>query len=300
MNVVVIGLGKMGLNLVKNFNDKGISIIGHDVHKEIGDAYQHHLFTFSETFPNFSKDTENIVLLLLPSGTITNQVIDSLKNQLHSGDRVIDFSNSQYQVSIDNHKKLTDKGIKYHDCGLSGGWKGAREGACMMLGNSTEEDYEVHQLLQRVCRPNGFQYYDKPGSGHYLKMVHNGIEYAMMQAIAEGLQLLALQKHYEFDLYQVTENWSDGSIITSSLLEYVKEELKDSPNLSQFSEQVFASGEAKWMVEESLNSGIPIPTIAQSLMIRNASQLENQYANRVLSAMRFNFGGHNEIANTHR
>lgn len=299
MNIFVIGLGKMGLNLVQNFNDRGISIVGYDVHKEIGKLYQHELFTFSEDFPRFSQSVNNLVLLLLPSGTITNQVIDSLKSQLYPGDRVIDFSNSQYHISIGNHKKLSEVGIKYHDCGLSGGWKGAREGACMMLGNSTAEDYEVHRLLQCVCRPNGFQYYPKPGSGHYLKMVHNGIEYAMMQAIAEGLQLLALQEHYEFDLYQVTENWSDGSIITSALLNYIKEELRDSPDLSQFSEQVFASGEAKWMVEESLDSGIPIPTIAQSLMIRNATQLENQYANRVLSAMRFNFGGHNENASKH-
>lgn len=290
----VIGLGKMGLNLVKNFNDHDVAIIGHDINSAIELEYQHPLFHFSKALPEFSNHGQNLVMLLLPSGIVTSNMIEILSNRLYPNDLVIDFSNTHYSNSLEYSERLKRVGVRYFDCGLSGGCSGAKSGACMMLGNSTSDDNDLHELLRLVCRTEGFQYYEKVGSGHYLKMVHNGIEYAMMQAIAEGLQMLELQPHYHFDLYQVVANWSDGSIIQSFLLDKVKEALIESRDLSQYNQKVFASGEANWMIKEAIDLGIPVPTISQSLMIRSQSQIENLYGNRVLSAMRNKFGGHNE------
>ena len=162
----------------------------------------------------------------------------------------------------------------------------------MMLGGLEYADKDLLALLESICVPSGFQAYQGVGSGHYLKMVHNGIEYGMMQSNAEGLELLKEQGHFDYDLSAVTKNWEHGSIIESALLSNIHEELVRDVQLSDFNHKVHASGEAKWMVEEALEEEVAVPTIALSLMKRNASLRELSYSNQVLSAMRYNFGGH--------
>lgn len=218
--------------------------------------------------------------------------MSDLSNILQEGDRLVDFSNSNFKDSIRQAELLADKGIQYFDCGLSGGVEGARHGACMMLGGLEYADKDLLALLESICVPSGFQAYQGVGSGHYLKMVHNGIEYGMMQSIAEGLELLKEQGHFDYDLSAVTKNWEHGSIIESALLSNIHEELVRDVQLSDFNHKVHASGEAKWMVEEALEEEVAVPTIALSLMKRNASLRELSYSNQVLSAMRYNFGGH--------
>lgn len=296
MKYIIVGLGKMGLNLAKNFNDHGVRIEGYDVNQEIANQYQHDLFTFHRNLEKLVTDAESLlVMLVLPNGDITNQTVKLMSETLKAGDQVVDFSNSHYQTSRQNCEILANADVKYFDCGLSGGMKGAREGACMMLGNSTTEDAELHQLLSTVCCEGGFAFYEGVGSGHYLKMVHNGIEYGMMQAIGEGLQMLELQPHYQYNLDNVLGNWSNGSIIESALLANAHNEIKKDTKLYSFSEHVFSSGEANWMVKESVDLAIPIPIITQSLIERYRSQLDNHFSNRAVSAMRYNFGGHNEV-----
>ncbi|MDO4432230.1 MAG: NADP-dependent phosphogluconate dehydrogenase [Aerococcaceae bacterium] len=296
MEIIVIGLGKMGLNLVKNYNENRIAVRGYDLNETIKDKYHHELFEFVTLDDIFSVPEEKLVLMLLPAGDPTSQMIDTLATQLSPLDYVIDFSNSFYQTSIKNHQTLKSRGIRYCDCGLSGGMNGAKNGACMMLGGSNENDGHIHRYLEMVCQAGGFQFYEQVGSGHYLKMVHNGIEYGMMQAIAEGLSLLDHQPLFDYNLEKVANNWLHGSIIESSLLKNIYEELQKDTNLAIHSPKIAASGEANWMVKEAIDSGVPVPIIALSLMMRQASLTDKQYSNRVVSAMRYNFGGHNEFS----
>ena len=218
----------------------------------------------------------------------------ALKDILKQNDMVIDFSNSFYKDSLANFDLFKANGIKYYDCGISGGVEGALHGACMMVGGPDPLDQQVDDVLASLCVDGGYHFYPEPGSGHYLKMVHNGIEYGMMQSIAEGLHLLKAQSHYKFNLDEVVGNWSKGSIIESALLDNIYDELDRDALLGNFQHKVAASGEAKWMVNEALAEEVPTPVIALSLMNRNASLHEVSFSNQVISAMRYRFGGHKE------
>lgn len=293
MQVTVIGLGKMGLNLTKQLLDQGHTVQGYDVEKSIYQNYSHPSLTYLEAINDIqNQPSPRTVFSLLPAGVITQESLKELSLILNEGDKVIDFSNSNYKDSIQQAGILMEQGIQYFDCGLSGGVQGARHGACMMLGGREFASEELLDLLASLCQPLAFQAYEGIGSGHYLKMVHNGIEYGMMQSIAEGLELLKEQGQFDFDLSAVTQNWEQGSIIESALLSNIHQELVKDASLSGYSNQVHASGEAKWMVVEAMKEEVAVPTIALSLMKRNASLKDLNFSNQVLSAMRYNFGGH--------
>lgn len=295
MQITIIGLGKMGLSLAKQLNKQGKTINGFDLNPDIPNIYPTEQINYLKNIDELEQNMlQNVIFLVLPAGKPTEQTIHQLKNVLKANDIIIDFSNSFYRQSLEHYTQLKEYQIKYYDCGLSGGVSGALNGACMMLGGPEDTDYSLLNLLESLCVPGGFAFYPQPGSGHYLKMIHNGIEYGMMQAIAEGLELLKKQDHYEFDLSTVTSNWSFGSIIESSLLTNIHEELLKDNQLTQFSHKVHASGEAQWMVSEALQEEVPTPVISLSLMKRNASLSEVSFSNQVLSAMRYNFGGHQE------
>lgn len=295
MQITIVGLGKMGLSLAKQLNAQGTKINGFDLNPEVAKSYSDERLNYLKNLDELANsETQNVVFLLLPAGEPTKQTINQLATLLNEEDIIIDFSNSFYKDSLENYEKLKADNIKYYDCGLSGGVSGALNGACMMLGGPKDTDTELLNVLESLCVPGGFDFYPQPGSGHYLKMVHNGIEYGMMQSIAEGLELLNEQNKFDFDLSAVTSNWSYGSIIESSLLSNIHEELTHDTELSQFNNKVHASGEAKWMVGEALQEEVPTPVISLSLMKRNASLSEVSFSNQVLSAMRYNFGGHKE------
>ncbi|RPA65075.1 NADP-dependent phosphogluconate dehydrogenase [Aerococcus agrisoli] len=296
MQITVVGLGKMGLNITKQMLDKGHQVNGFDINTSVRESFSHANLTYLDDLAVLKDASDkNLVLLLLPAGPITQGMIAQLAGTLKSGDTIVDFANAQYQVSIEAANQLAAVGIDYHDCGLSGGVHGARYGACMMLGGKETASKDLLALLSSLCVANGFQAYEGIGSGHYLKMVHNGIEYGMMQALAEGLELLKEQSHYQYDLAEVTGNWEFGSIIESALLSNIHAELAKDKELSSFTNQVAASGEAKWMIQEALEEEVAVPTIALSLMKRNASLKALSFSNQALSAMRYNFGGHKEF-----
>lgn len=293
MQISVIGLGKMGFNLTEQLLDNGHQVKGYDINQSIYTRYKHDNLTYLHTLEELSQfDGKQYIFMLLPAGDITYSTLKQLSKILKEEDVIVDFSNSNYKVSIENSEWLKEFGIQYHDCGLSGGVKGARHGACMMLGGLEFVSKELLDVLESLCVPSGFQAYANIGSGHYLKMVHNGIEYGMMQSIAEGLELLKEQSHYDFNLGDVTANWEVGSIIESALLTNIHEELVRDPELVDFPNKVHPSGEAKWMLSEALDEEIAVPVISLSLMKRNASLKELSFSNQVLSAMRYNFGGH--------
>lgn len=295
MKITLIGLGKMGLSLAKQLNKQGQQTNGFDLNPLVADDYTDERMTYLESITDLAhQDDQQLVFLVLPAGKATKSTINQLATILKSEDIIVDFSNSFYKDSLENFASLKELGINYYDCGLSGGVNGAMTGACMMVGGPTEANQEVLDMLASLCVEGGFNYYNQAGSGHYLKMVHNGIEYGMMQAMAEGLELLKEQQQFDFDLSAVTNNWRYGSIIESALLDNIHEELAKDRDLSGFNRKVHASGEAKWMVSEALEEEVPTPVISLSLMKRNASLREVAFSNQVISAMRYNFGGHKE------
>ncbi|MCT1797275.1 NADP-dependent phosphogluconate dehydrogenase [Aerococcus viridans] len=295
MKITVIGLGKMGLALAKQLMKQGQHINGFDLNPLIVDQLE---TDKCQLLPDLSvladNADKNVVFSLLPSGEATKSTMKALKDILKQNDMVIDFSNSFYEDSLSNFDLFKANGIKYYDCGISGGVEGALNGACMMVGGPDPLDQQVDDVLASLCVDGGYRFYPEPGSGHYLKMVHNGIEYGMMQSIAEGLHLLKAQSHYKFNLDEVVGNWSKGSIIESALLDNIYDELDRDALLGNFQHKVAASGEAKWMVNEALAEEVPTPVIALSLMNRNASLHEVSFSNQVISAMRYRFGGHKE------
>lgn len=295
MKITVIGLGKMGLALAKQLMKQGQHINGFDLNPLTVDQLE---TDKCQLLPDLSvladNADENVVFSLLPSGEATKSTMKALKDILKQNDMVIDFSNSFYKDSLANFDLFKANGIKYYDCGISGGVEGALHGACMMVGGPDPLDQQVDDVLASLCVDGGYRFYPEPGSGHYLKMVHNGIEYGMMQSIAEGLHLLKAQSHYAFKLDEVVGNWSKGSIIESALLDNIYDELDRDALLGNFQHKVAASGEAKWMVNEALAEEVPTPVIGLSLMNRNASLHEISFSNQVISAMRYRFGGHKE------
>jgi len=295
MKITVIGLGKMGLALAKQLMKQGQRINGFDLNPLIVDQLE---TDKCQLLPDLSvladNADKNVVFSLLPSGEPTKSTMKALKDILKQNDMVIDFSNSFYKDSLANFDLFKEKDIHYYDCGISGGVEGALHGACMMVGGPDPLDQKVDDILASLCVDGGYRFYPEPGSGHYLKMVHNGIEYGMMQSIAEGLHLLKAQSHYKFNLDEVVGNWSKGSIIESALLDNIYDELDRDALLGNFQHKVAASGEAKWMVNEALAEEVPTPIIALSLMNRNASLHEVSFSNQVISAMRYRFGGHKE------
>lgn len=295
MKITVIGLGKMGLALAKQLMKQGQHINGFDLNPLIVDQLETDKCQLLPDLSALSDNAEkNVVFSLLPSGEPTTSTMKALKDILKQNDMVIDFSNSFYKDSLANFDLFKANGIRYYDCGISGGVEGALHGACMMVGGPDPLDQQLNDVLASLCVDGGYRFYPEPGSGHYLKMVHNGIEYGMMQAIAEGLHLINEQSHYKFNLDEVVGNWSKGSIIESDLLDNIYDELNQDALLGNFQHKVAASGEAKWMVNEALAEEVPTPVIALSLMNRNASLHEVSFSNQVISAMRYRFGGHKE------
>ncbi|CAR40667.1 phosphogluconate dehydrogenase (NAD(+)-dependent, decarboxylating) [Streptococcus uberis] len=291
----IIGLGKMGLNLSFNGVDHGQEMVVYDINQEaVATAAQ-----YSEKItPATSVDelisklpSPRIVWVMLPSGDITNTMIDYLINHLSHKDIIIDGGNSNYKDNLKQAEVAKAAGINYFDVGTSGGMSGARNGANFMIGGDEEAWPLVEPIIAALAQEDGYLFTGKVGSGHYLKMIHNGIEYGMMQAIAEGFEILDASP-YDYDFEKVAKLWNHGSVIRSWLMELAEQEFAKDPHLDKIQGRVQASGEGKWTVEESLDLEVPAPVIALSLMMRNRSLQDDTVTGKVLAALRNGFGGH--------
>lgn len=291
----IIGLGKMGLNLSFNGVDHGQEMVVYDINQEaVATAAQ-----YSEKItPATSVDelisklpSPRIVWVMLPSGDITNTMIDYLINHLSHKDIIIDGGNSNYKDNLKQAEVARAAGINYFDVGTSGGMSGARNGANFMIGGDEEAWPLVEPIIAALAQEDGYLFTGKVGSGHYLKMIHNGIEYGMMQAIAEGFEILDASP-YDYDFEKVAKLWNHGSVIRSWLMELAEQEFAKDPHLDKIQGRVQASGEGKWTVEESLDLEVPAPVIALSLMMRNRSLQDDTVTGKVLAALRNGFGGH--------
>ncbi|MEH7548489.1 phosphogluconate dehydrogenase (NAD(+)-dependent, decarboxylating) [Neobacillus vireti] len=293
MEIGLIGLGKMGYNLALNLMENKHNVVAFDVNQEAVKKISGEGAVGAESISDLVKklSTPRIVWVMVPSGSITEQVVEELKDELAEGDIVIDGGNSHYKDSIRRGKELAEKGIHFFDAGTSGGMAGAREGACMMVGGDREVFSMIEPVFRDINVDNGYLYAGKIGSGHFLKMIHNGIEYGMMQAIAEGFEVLE-KSDFDFDYEKVARVWNNGSVIRSWLMELTENAFSKDPKLDSIKGIMHSSGEGKWTIETALELQTAMPVTALSLMMRYRSLEEDTFTGKVVAALRNEFGGH--------
>lgn len=295
MHIGMVGLGKMGLNLALNLKHSGHIVWGFDLSSEAKkNAEEQGIPTVDHLDELVEIETLHTVWVMVPAGNPTDTVLAELLEKMHPNDILIEGGNSNYRDSIRRAELAKNKGIKFLDVGTSGGTSGANQGACLMIGGNRNAFEQVEQVFKDVTVENGYFYAGESGSGHFLKMVHNGIEYGMMQSIGEGFQILE-QSDYDFDLAAVAKVWNNGSVIRSWLMELSENAFNQDPNLDDIRGMVAASGEAKWTVETALEMEVPAPVIALSLMMRNRSQEVDSFSAKVVAALRNGFGGHEVV-----
>ncbi len=292
MKIRLIGLGKMGANIALNLRDHGHEVWGFDLNESARAILKNEHINVFDNLKDCLKDDGNrkIVWMLVP-----NQFVDSVLEEvvplLNKNDIVIDAGNSNFNASMKRYDALKEKNIDFIDLGTSGGISGARNGACLMAGGQREVVSYVEPVFLDVATKDGYAYTGKPGSGHYVKMVHNGIEYGMMQAIAEGFDLLEASP-FELDYVDISKMWNHGSIIESNLMGNIYDAFSKDVHLDEITGRVDDSGEGMWTIEEALKLKVSIPVITQSLFSRYKSRDEAQFAEKVVAAMRKEFGGH--------
>lgn len=293
MKIGIIGLGKMGLNLALNAKEHDFDVVGFDVSTESVEKAKKSGLNVSNSIEELVENLDDVkvVMLSLPAGKITNEVVNELSNVLKRGDVVIDSGNSNYKDSLINYQTLKEKEIFFLDCGTSGGMSGARNGACLMIGGDQEAFDKVKDFFEAIAIEDGCLFVNQPSAGHYLKMVHNGVEYGMMQAIGEGFNILE-HSDFNFNHEKVAKVWNNGSVIRSWLMELAQEAFRKDPKLERIEGVIGSNGEAKWTLEEALRLGVPTPVIADSLFVRNSSCSTDEFSNKLVSSLRNEFGGH--------
>ena len=298
MKIAMLGLGKMGGNMAARLVRKGVSVVGYDnnqtIVKEL--AEKEKIIASSSVEDALSKlDKQKIVWMMLPAGEITKKQIADLIPLLNKGDIIIDGGNSNFKQSVKMGSMLEEYDIGFMDCGTSGGVWGLENGYCLMVGASHEVAKAVEPALKALAptEQTGWLHVGPVGSGHFTKMIHNGIEYGMMESFAEGLELLKGRKEYDIDIGKVTELWRHGSVVRSWLLDLTAEALKGDPELDEIAPFVADSGEGRWTAVEAIEQGIPAPVLTQALQVRFRSQEKSKgYGYKILSIMRNAFGGH--------
>ena len=290
--VGLIGLGRMGYNLALNMLDHNTIVHAYDkvVTDEVKQNKQIKLFeTLKDLVESLARP--RILWLMVPAGEITDNVIFELTNYLDKEDILIDGGNSNYNDTLRRYAELKSKSINFIDCGTSGGTEGARHGASLMVGGEEEIVKSIEWVFKDLATKNGYGYMGKPGSGHFVKMVHNGIEYGMMQAIGEGFELLE-KSDFDLDYQEVSKVWAHGSIIQGLLMDTAYSAFKKDEKLENIIGRVDDSGEGQWTVEAALKYKASIPVISNSLFARYKSRDEEHFSEKIVAAMRYEFGRH--------
>jgi 6-phosphogluconate dehydrogenase len=293
MQIGLIGLGKMGYNLALNFKSKGFDVVAFDVNKSASEKISKEGIATTTALSDMALALKGrkIIWLMVPAGNVVDVVLNNLKNYLNADDIVIDGGNSHFKDTLARARDLEKIGVHLLDCGTSGGVNGALHGVCTMIGGKKEVFDYCESIFKSISVSNGYLYCGKVGSGHFTKMVHNGIEYGMMQAIAEGFELLH-RYDGEMDLAATAKVWNNGSVVRSWLMELTQSALGKDKNLESIKGIMHSSGEGKWTVETALEMGVPTPVITMSLLMRYRSQVEDTFSGKVVAALRNEFGGH--------
>ncbi len=288
----IVGLGKMGANLSLQALEKGIAVSGNDT-RGIPEELTQAGMTGVDSLDGFAKtlSSPRIMIVLVPAGRTVDEVLDGLAASLDPGDVLVDAGNSYWGDSISRHRKYTDAGFHFVDLGTSGGIEGARNGACFMAGGDSVAVGIVEPVLRKLAVPGGFVHAGPPGAGHFVKLVHNGIEFGMLQAIGEGMDLL---EHYpeKLDVLKILGCWSHGSVIRSWLIELMEREFGEKRGLDDIPAYVEDTGEVNWLVSDALRMEVSIPAISLSVMELVASRDSRRTWARAIAMMRHGFGGH--------
>jgi 6-phosphogluconate dehydrogenase len=288
MQLGLVGLGKMGFNMRERLREGGHEVIGYDPRPEVTDVPTLAALAAALEAPR-------VVWVMVPSGSITDETITSLAEVLAEGDMVVDGGNSRYTEDGPHAKMLGEKGIAFVDAGVSGGVWGLKEGYGLMVGGSDKDVARAMPIFDTLRPPgelaDGFVHAGPVGAGHYAKMVHNGIEYGLMNAYAEGYELLAAEDLIK-DTQAVIQAWTNGTVVRSWLQQLLAKALKEDPDFDQITGYTEDSGEGRWTVEEAISHRVPMPVIAASLFARFASRQEDSPTMKAVSALRNQFGGH--------
>jgi 6-phosphogluconate dehydrogenase len=304
--IAMIGLGRMGGNMAKRMARAGIQVAGFDAVQTTREQFNDEagIQTFAsleQTIAALNTDNESngsrTIWVMLPAGEITESTLVQLRTLLKAGDLVIDGGNCNYLDSQRRGQEFAAKQIEFMDCGVSGGVWGLANGYCLMYGGSAAAASQLKPFVEVLApsKADGWVHCGPVGSGHFAKMVHNGIEYGMMQAFAEGFALMAGKKEFDFKLDAVGEAWRHGSVVRSWLLDLTAQALQDPASIEAVSPIVADSGEGRWTIDEAIRQGTPTPVIALSVMSRFDSQGKADYGNRLLAMMRKGFGGHSVV-----
>ncbi|HOB00792.1 MAG TPA: decarboxylating 6-phosphogluconate dehydrogenase [Casimicrobium huifangae] len=298
MQVVLIGLGRMGANMARRWARGGVNVVAFDQSEEARaaatEARVRPAGSIAEALAAGAAATPRIVWLMLPAGEVTEATIAALLPQLAKGDLLVDGGNANYKDTLRRAGKANALGIDYADVGVSGGVWGLANGYCVMAGASAA-DYQRLKPLLEVLAPSptqGIVHAGAVGAGHYAKMVHNGIEYGMMQALAEGFALMEAKKDFAMPVAEIAEAWRDGSVVRSWLLDLTAAALRKPDEIAAIAPYVSDSGEGRWAVEAMVELGVPAPVTALALTTRFATQGRGDYAAKLLAQMRAGFGGH--------
>ncbi|PGQ85639.1 6-phosphogluconate dehydrogenase (decarboxylating) [Bacillus anthracis] len=292
MQVGLIGLGKMGLNLGKNLMDHKHEVAAFDLNASAVEEMKEYGATGTSSLSELvqSLQSPRILWVMVPHAVV-DSVIDEVTPLLSKGDILIEAGNSHYKESIRRYEQLKKDGIHFMDAGTSGGMEGARNGACYMIGGDQEAWDIVEPIFRDTAVENGYLYAGKAGSGHFLKMVHNGIEYGMMAAIGEGFEILE-KSEFDYDYEKVSRVWNNGSVIRSWLMELTENAFSKDAKLDGIKGVMHSSGEGKWTVETALDLQTATPVIAMSLLMRYRSLDNDTFTGKVVAALRNEFGGH--------
>jgi len=292
LKIGFVGLGRMGLRMVARIL-KAHEVVAYDINPkavaEAGELGAEQANSLEELVGMLS--APRVVWIMVPAGGPVESVVDSLEPTLGDGDTLIDGGNSHYKDSVSRAVRLKAKGVSYLDVGTSGGLEGAEKGANLTIGGPEEAYRAVIPLLESVARPDGYLHCGPSGAGHYVKMVHNGIEYAMLQALGEGFEMLR-SAPYDLDMTAVARDWNNGCVIRSWMLELLGDALEGDPRLDALTGEVGGGETGRWMVEAAMELGVPTPSIALSLLMRFRSRQDDTFAGRVVAAVRREFGGH--------
>lgn len=293
MQIGIIGMGKMGYNLALNMKESGHEVVAFNRSpekvREIEKFGVQAAYTLKELVNTLKR--VRVMWLMIPAGKPVDDMLDELTELIDEGDVIIDGGNSNYKDTIRRYELLKRKSIRCADVGTSGGMSGARYGACTMVGAEDEVFQLIEPVLRDICVAGGYLHTGAVGSGHYVKMVHNGIEYGMMQAIGEGFEILK-KSDFNLNLKEIAGLWNHGSVIRSWLIELTQSALEKDESLENIKGVMYSSGEGLWTVEEALKLKVPVPIIASSLFMRYRSEQEDTFTGKVVAALRNEFGGH--------
>ena len=298
MEIAVIGLGRMGANIARRLARGGHDVLAYDRAPGIAAtlAGEHPRIRAAGTIGGIVKGMgkPRHLWVMVPAGRATDSAVRALAKSLSRGDVIIDGGNSNFRESMERAKSLAKRGIRFVDAGTSGGIRGLKEGYSLMVGGERAVVERLRPVFETLAPSpkRGWGHVGPAGAGHFVKMVHNGIEYGLMQAYAEGFEILRGRKDFDLDLHRVAEIWRSGSVIRSRLLDLAAESLAEDPELDGIEGWVADSGEGRWTVFEAIDGDIPAPAITLALLMRFVSRQDESYAAKLLAAMRNKFGGH--------